>query len=96
MRNDGIFPDSGRIVVVGVFVNETVDRVQEVASFCGLDLIQLHGNESPDYCRRFPPERIIKAFALKTPADLESIRDYAVKAVLVDTHDPNLTAARGR
>ncbi len=36
---------------------------------CGLDLIQLHGDESPEYCRRFPPERVIKAVFPRTPED---------------------------
>ena len=91
-----IFPSTGQITTVGVFVNETADRVQEIVSFCGLDLIQLHGNESPDYCRHFPQEQIIKAFALKSREDLERIKDYAVRAILVDTHDPNLHGGTGR
>jgi phosphoribosylanthranilate isomerase len=78
----------GRITTVGVFVDGDIEKVQEIASFCGIDLIQLHGNESADYCGRFPAERIIKAFALKTDADLQRIKDYKVRAVLIDAFDP--------
>jgi phosphoribosylanthranilate isomerase len=91
-----IFPVSRRIATVGVFVNETVDKVMDIASYCGLDIIQLHGDESADYCRHFPAERIIKAFALKTPADVEHIKDYEVRAILVDTHDPVHYGGTGR
>ncbi len=84
----GIFPaGSSRITTVGVFVNEEIDKVQEIVSICGLDLIQLHGDETADYVSRFPSDRIIKAFGLKTPEDLEKIGEYRVRAILIDAHD---------
>lgn len=96
IRSADIFPSARRIATVGVFVDETAMRVEEIAAFCGLDLIQLHGNESPDYCRHFPRERIIKNFALKAPEDLERIRTYDVRAILVDAYDQNLFGGTGR
>jgi len=91
-----VFSASGRMTTVGVFVNEDMGIVNEISSFCNLDLIQLHGNEPPSYCDRFPAERVIKAFALQTDADLERIRDYRVRAILVDTHDPVRYGGTGR
>src|SRR3989338_4998112 len=44
------------VIKVGVFVNEAADKVEEIAGICGLDAIQLHGDESPDYCSKFQPE----------------------------------------
>ncbi|MFA4911748.1 MAG: N-(5'-phosphoribosyl)anthranilate isomerase, partial [Desulfobacteria bacterium] len=38
---------------VGVFVNEKEDRVREISSDCRLDILQFHGNESPDFCSHF-------------------------------------------
>src|SRR5271157_954124 len=52
-------PDN--IAKVGVFVNHDIHVVREIYDFCGLDLIQLHGDESPAYCRQFPPSILIKA-----------------------------------
>src|SRR6185369_17139655 len=46
---------------VGLFVNEEPAKVNEVSDQCGLDLVQLHGEESPDYCNAIK-SRIIKAF----------------------------------
>ena len=42
------------IAKVGVFVNHDAEEVKETIDFCGLDLVQLHGDESPAYCSQFP------------------------------------------
>jgi phosphoribosylanthranilate isomerase len=76
------------ITTVGVFVNHEIQEVKKTAKLCDLDLIQLHGNESPEYCCQFPPSLVIKAFAPRTEDDLEKLRGYPVRAILVDTHDP--------
>ena len=41
-----------RVRSVGLFVDAPLPRVREVAAYCGLDLVQLHGNPSPGACRR--------------------------------------------
>lgn len=46
---------------VGVFVNQEQEYVMSVANFCGLDMLQLHGDESPEYCSSLPMQ-VIKAF----------------------------------
>ncbi|MEX0638902.1 MAG: phosphoribosylanthranilate isomerase [Balneolaceae bacterium] len=46
---------------VGVFLNQPLDDVIEIASSTGIDLIQLHGTESPDYCNMVDLP-VIKAF----------------------------------
>jgi phosphoribosylanthranilate isomerase len=76
------------IIKVGVFVNHDVVEVKETIDFCGLDLVQLHGDESPAYCSQFPRSQVIKAFAPRTEDDLEKMSAYHVKAILVDAHDP--------
>ena len=78
-----------RIATVGVFVNETTDIVEQTAEACGLDLIQLHGDESPAYCRHFPPERVIKAVSPETPEALRALEAYQVRALLIDARDRN-------
>src|SRR5258706_16052640 len=47
---------------VGVFVNETPARVQEIAAETGISVLQFHGNETPEYWDLFESSRRIKAF----------------------------------
>jgi len=76
------------ITTVGVFVNLDPEEVKEIVEFCGLDMVQLHGDESPAYCEGFPQSQVIKAVALKGEDDLEQLRAYPVRAILVDAYDP--------
>ena len=63
---------------VGVFVNESKENILMYADRFGLDYIQLHGNESPEYCRSLHSHgfRIIKAFSIAFPKDLLVTSDY--------------------
>lgn len=76
---------------VGVFVNHDAKGIKEIVEFCGLDLIQLHGDESPEYCRQFPKSKLIKAIAAKTPR----LSEYPVSAILIDAYDPKLYGGTG-
>ena len=84
------------IVKVGVFVNDDPERIEEIAGICGLDLLQLHGDEKPDYCRRFPASMVIKALSPRTAADLEGVADYPVRAIIVDAFAPGLYGGTGK
>jgi phosphoribosylanthranilate isomerase len=75
------------VTSVGVFVDEEAAVVQELAARAGLDWLQLHGQESPEYCRSLG-RRVIKGFRIKdagTLAELEPFRG-AVQAFLLDTY----------
>ena len=52
---------------VGVFVDLPGDKLRRIAGEAGVDLVQLHGREPPEYCRSLGL-RWIKAFRIKTPA----------------------------
>ena len=73
---------------IGVFVNERRDDVLKITQDCLLDGLQFHGNESPEYCSCFSDYKVIKSFPLKTRSDLEVIKHYNVRALLVDAYDP--------
>ncbi|MDR3073607.1 MAG: phosphoribosylanthranilate isomerase, partial [Deltaproteobacteria bacterium] len=45
---------------VGVFARTDIAALRESARRAGLDLVQLHGGEEPDFCRAVGPERVIK------------------------------------
>jgi phosphoribosylanthranilate isomerase len=63
---------------VGVFVNETFEKVGKIANEVSLDLVQLHGDESPEYCKKLRNAiHIIKAFRVKDELNWESIVDYS-------------------
>jgi phosphoribosylanthranilate isomerase len=75
---------------VGVFVDAEMDYITEVANKYGLSLIQLHGNESPDFCKRLPGLKIIKAFSIPEYSDFEQTKPYEGIAdyFLFDTKTP--------
>ncbi|MBL7069837.1 MAG: phosphoribosylanthranilate isomerase [Candidatus Omnitrophica bacterium] len=74
-----------RIVKVGVFVNAGWDLIYQTAEFCSLDMLQLHGSESPEFCRRFKNYRVIKAFRIKDKIPLRKILKFKTYAYLFDT-----------
>ncbi len=80
------------ICKVGVFVNHEAEAVKEIVEFCGLDLIQLHGDESPRYCREFPKSRLIKAISAQT----SHLSDYPVRTILLDAGHPELYGGTGK
>lgn len=68
---------SRNIKRVGVFVNSKIDFIVEMIDKYKLDLIQLHGNESPNFCselNKFIP--IIKAFSISESSDFEQTKAY--------------------
>ncbi len=81
---------SPEIQKVGVFVNESMSTVKKAFNRFALHLVQLHGNESPDYCSRLSQEGIPVIKALDARADLALMEAYRehVKYFLFDTPDP--------
>ncbi len=75
------------VLTVGVFVDAAAAAVKDMAARVGLDWLQLHGNEPPEYCRRLG-RRVIKGFRIKDEASLAELAPYqgAVQALLLDTY----------
>lgn len=65
---------------VGVFVNESKENILMYADRFTLDYIQLHGEESPEYCHALLAAnnnlRLIKAFSISQPKDLMEVPAY--------------------
>ncbi len=72
------------VTTVGVFVDEPLDVVQDVVEYCSIDIVQLHGNESPQYCSQIN-RRVIKAFKVKDADSLLMLSEYQVCGYLLDT-----------
>ena len=80
---------------VGVFVNESAYVVNDIAMFCGLDYVQLHGNESEEYARQLTC-RIIKAFRWQKDFSAETANQYPADIVLLDTFNKDKVGGTGK
>ena len=85
------------VKTVGVFVNERPAKIREIMDFCGLDLVQLHGNESVSSCSELAP-RVIKAFRVQGEESLLQIAEYKnhVRAILLDAYQKGLNGGTGK
>jgi indole-3-glycerol phosphate synthase/phosphoribosylanthranilate isomerase/anthranilate synthase/indole-3-glycerol phosphate synthase/phosphoribosylanthranilate isomerase len=74
------------IEAVGLFVNKEAGFINEVAEQVGLDVVQLHGNESPEFCQLIQ-RPVIKAVHMRDASDLEKLRAYRATTwrTLLDT-----------
>jgi len=73
------------VIKIGVFVNAAEDTIRDAARLCHLDMLQFHGDETPEFCRRFKGCKIIKSFRVKDKFDPEAVAGYKVFAYLFDT-----------
>ncbi len=73
------------IVKVGVFVNPEEELVLRAIGECGLNLLQFHGEETPDYCIQFGLMSM-KAFRVRDLASLKELLSYKTDAWLLDAY----------
>jgi phosphoribosylanthranilate isomerase len=73
------------IVKIGVFADSREKRIKKIAKLCKLDILQFHGSESAQFCRKFKNYKIIKAFRIKDRIDLQNILKHKSFAYLFDT-----------
>lgn len=83
-----------QVVRVGLFVNATEELVAEAMSACGLQLLQFHGDETPEYCRQFGAMSM-KAFRMKDAETLRQLREYPTDAWLLDAFVPGQRGGTG-
>ncbi|MEK7298723.1 MAG: phosphoribosylanthranilate isomerase [Candidatus Margulisiibacteriota bacterium] len=83
--------------IVGVFVDQSKEEIDEITCRCRLDLLQLHGNETPEFCLKMS-RRVVKAFPIRELADLNPIPAYQgyVSGVLLDTKSETVKGGTGK
>ena len=84
------------VAAVGVFVDEEAAMVRYLAARVGLEWVQLHGQESPEYCRGLGC-KVIKGFRIRDEASLRLLADYqgVAQALLLDTYKPGQAGGTG-
>ncbi|WP_462137313.1 phosphoribosylanthranilate isomerase [Candidatus Mycalebacterium sp.] len=83
------------VVKAGVFVNQEVDFIGGVMESVGLDLAQIHGDETPQFCSQIPGV-YMKAIRVKNRDSLKEIDDYDSNFVLLDTFADRQFGGTGR
>jgi phosphoribosylanthranilate isomerase len=82
------------VTKVGVFVNAPEDLVIHAIRECGLNLLQFHGDEPPEYCLQFGLMSM-KAFRIRDAASLRALSTYHTDAWLLDAYMPNKPGGTG-
>lgn len=84
------------ITTVGLFVNMPVAKIEQIMTMTRLQIIQLHGDESPDECNGFGPWPVIKALPVRNAESLKGISAYQVRALLLDAWSGKQYGGSGR
>jgi phosphoribosylanthranilate isomerase len=87
---------------IGVFANSTVDEIVQIVTDSGLTGVQLHGDESTEFCyqvrQSLPNVEIIKALRIRSLEDLEKAATYItiVNTLLLDAYEPQQLGGTGK
>ena len=87
--------------IVGVFANSSLTALEVTQNLIGFDVVQLHGQETPDLCQavktRFPQVELWKAFRIRHASDLQQILPYEgiIDTLLLDAYHPELLGGTG-
>lgn len=82
------------ITTVGVFVDKNKRETEKITQYVGLNVVQLHGSESPELCQM--RNKVIKAIRVKDLTDLEPLKKYKVSAFVLDTYSPHTAGGTGQ
>ena len=72
------------VAKVGVFVNAPENVVRATAETCGLDTLQFHGDETPEFCSSFHRVKVIKSFRVRDAGSLREMEPFQSQAWLLD------------
>jgi phosphoribosylanthranilate isomerase len=85
------------VMSVGVFVNESEpEEVARISDSAGLTVVQLHGDESPEYCYALRDRFTIKALRAGKDFEPEHVKDYQTDAILLDAYARDARGGTGR
>ncbi len=85
------------ILTVGILVDESLKSARSIANQTGIAALQLHGDESPDYCRELARDHcVIKTLAVSGDFNVHLTQAYKVDAIMLDTRDKSLRGGTGR
>ncbi|MBF7096995.1 phosphoribosylanthranilate isomerase [Alkalibacter mobilis] len=83
------------ILKVGVFTNESIENINYIVKYCDLDIVQLHGDEEPDFGKHINA-RVWKAFRISGIEDLELMERYHAEGYLLDTYSKDSYGGTGK
>ena len=87
----------GAVLTVGVFVNEkSAAIVEQIATEAGVAALQLHGDESPDFCQQLKHKYIIKVLTMTPDFDPARARAYDAQAIMLDAFDRKRRGGTGQ
>jgi len=85
------------IATVGLFVNVAEqNQVSTIARAAGVQVLQFHGDETPEYCRGLADWPLIKALRIGKNEIQEKLEEYPVQAFLLDAKDDALFGGTGK
>jgi phosphoribosylanthranilate isomerase len=85
------------IDLAGVFVNASIEQIHDIKNLCQLDWVQLHGDESPEFCNEFRSRnvKVMKAIRVKGQTDIKKADEYFTDAILLDAFNPEKYGGTG-
>ena len=99
------YKDAGNILmkisgakIVGVFVNEKIEKINKISDSCNLDLIQLSGDEDPDFVdemKKSTNKKIIKSFRIRNKIDSDFINSFNSDYIMLDSFKDGLYGGTG-
>lgn len=84
------------ILSVGIFVNEDVEQVARIAELTSVGAVQLHGDETPEYCHALNDRFVIKALRVGKDFKPEEVAKYETAAVLLDAFSSTSPGGTGQ
>ncbi|CAG9614756.1 N-(5'-phosphoribosyl)anthranilate isomerase [Bacillus rhizoplanae] len=83
------------VMKVGVFVNESIEVIQKIVTYCGLTHVQLHGDEENHHIKRLNIPSI-KAVGVSSREDIERAEEYETDFILFDSPKEKFHGGNGK
>ncbi|MBF0486405.1 MAG: phosphoribosylanthranilate isomerase [Candidatus Omnitrophica bacterium] len=86
------------VTTVGVFVNDRLGAINDISSFCGLNAVQLHGDEDHHFCHRLKRYnvKIIKGFRVDQLFNFDTVSKFDIDACLFDAYQEGSFGGTGK